>query len=514
METGIWIETDLKKIGSLYKKCRESNETALMSYLVSIAKMLNSLANIENSTMYRYEKKILWRPIKVFSRYFIEQVKEALGVRDAEVKKRIIVDIEDAVTRVVTVYKNLVDNTANADKQVFTSFGFDTSVYELSPKLTAFYSDILESVTKMFDPEGENYAFLLYPNLKHNTEAYHLFRERVGGGRVTIVYIPECKMDLVDIIPIFLLHEAFHVLTDTERNRRLRAGTELKVMTETLSQCLLHEINLDEKKWWNELIIKWFADIPREIKAYEHVAPDDTVFFGKNILESHNDLLRRIVCELDKSIEKDLLEICNRILHNPKDDTFSQFKKIYKNTKETEQVIHENVQYILSGQIIRELLGYYMFVFREVYADIAFLLLTSILPDQYEIAFKESMPFLDEYYTDRERMVRVTIVSNVLSRYGDPEQKQRWEEKYDEEIEEIKTNQLHDEGGYANIMYTKAIEEELILYFDKCSAQLSSTIDSLADLKEFRGTIRRILSTPRDETLYKIYSGIQFSDFK
>ena len=264
----------------------------------------------------------------MFSRYFIDQVEMALREKNAERKKKIILDIEDAVTRVVTVYKNLVDNTANADKQIFTSFGFDTNVYELSPKLTAFYSDILEKVTEMFDPSGQNYAFLLYPNLKHNTEAYHLFRERVGGGRITSIYIPECKMELVDIIPIFLLHEAFHVLTDSERNRRQRAGKSLILMTVTLIQRLHQDLELEDE-CWNKLIDVWFKEVVDAMDSYRNKSSDSMDFYGKNILESQNSLFKQIIYNLDRNAEKDILEICYSFLRKTDGDTFSNFMGIY-----------------------------------------------------------------------------------------------------------------------------------------------------------------------------------------
>ena len=38
-----WLDDSLREIQKKYSECVEKDETALMSYLVSIAKMLNSL---------------------------------------------------------------------------------------------------------------------------------------------------------------------------------------------------------------------------------------------------------------------------------------------------------------------------------------------------------------------------------------------------------------------------------------------------------------------------------------
>ena len=232
-------------------------------------------------------------------------------------------------------------------------------------------------------------------------------------------------------------------------------------------------------------------------------------------MESQNSLFKQIIYNLDRNAEKDILEICYSFLRKTDGDTFSNFMGIYISSNMSMQKIRENANDILSSQIIRELLKYFMFLFREIYADVAFLLLTSISRDMYERAFKESMPFLSDMNSDYERTVRVSIVAKVLARLGNKEWDKACDEMPGDFVENTQINSTNIESKnseYCDIIYTNTIEGELVEYFDQCAEQLSKTIAKKTGLEEFRKAINIILTTPREDTLLQVLSGTKLND--
>ena len=153
---------------SMYKKVYElyiENEPALGGYAFSMVRILNDLSEMKYTQFHRYEKAMLWRVMEVFSKQCIEQIYQAHNCVDVEEKKAIMIDIEESISEITDVYKNIMDGTANTERQMFQSLSMNTNMYELSPKLCSFYAAILEKVIKMFNYGEGEYAFVLHPTV-------------------------------------------------------------------------------------------------------------------------------------------------------------------------------------------------------------------------------------------------------------------------------------------------------------------------------------------------------------
>ncbi len=192
MDNG-WIEENIKALKCLYQKCRE--EQAISSYIISVIRLLNGMAQIGQGGFHRYERIILGNAVRMFSEHFQEQVKRALSCEyEFRKKSDIIFDIEEAVILMAQVYKNIVDSTANADKRMFMSLAVDTTLYEFSPKLCGLYACMLEKLVQLYDVSAtgqQNYAFLIHPTLENNIKAKVLFSKRENSGKVCVVCIPD-----------------------------------------------------------------------------------------------------------------------------------------------------------------------------------------------------------------------------------------------------------------------------------------------------------------------------------
>lgn len=184
-----------ENLEGIYKECRNKKEPVLEAFSLYLLRILNGLAQMEGGNTYGYESQILGDAMRLFCIYYVEQVQEALNQQlDNRQKDEIIEDIEDAISKISNVYKNVIDSTSNSDRQLFTSHAVETSIYDISPKLFATYSMILKTLVVLFNQQ-DLYAFLLHPSLKSNVETVSLFDTRQQSGKVVLIYIPENKIE-------------------------------------------------------------------------------------------------------------------------------------------------------------------------------------------------------------------------------------------------------------------------------------------------------------------------------
>jgi hypothetical protein len=72
-----WIQEEMNELRKLFARCK--GEDALMADIICVMRLLNGVSQLCKTEFHKYEKKILANPMKLFVRYFIEQVEEALG---------------------------------------------------------------------------------------------------------------------------------------------------------------------------------------------------------------------------------------------------------------------------------------------------------------------------------------------------------------------------------------------------------------------------------------------------
>ena len=325
-----WIEAQRTELIEIYEKCKKE-QPVLEAFSVYLLRILNGLSQMSGSQFYDYEVQILADAMRLFFVYYIEQVKKALSTEiKVKEKKDTIEDIEYAISKISNVYKNVIDSTANSDRQMLTSQAVETNIYDLSPKLIKTYSTILATLVRLFHKQ-DKYAFLLHPSLKSNIEAETLFNMREEEGKVVLIYIPENEIEKIRQTPIYLLHEVYHVLTKAERCRVDRARRMETHVLNAISQRIFRNINfacifseqmsfgikadeviqkadeavkkVDEaiKK---ELVKRWFP-IERRVKKYETIE-NDRFFYRENISNDictgWTDMLSRIFVSLGEDI--------------------------------------------------------------------------------------------------------------------------------------------------------------------------------------------------------------------
>lgn len=391
------------------------NEPILEAFLLYLLRILNGLSQMEGSDTYGYESQILGAAMRLFCVYYAQQVGKALEQQlHSSDKVRIIEDLEDAISKISNVYKNVIDSTSNSDRQLFTSHAVETSIYDISPKLFATYSMILETLVALFNQQ-DFYAFLLHPSLKSNVETVNLFDIRQQMGKVVLIYIPENKIERVRQIPFFLLHEAFHVLTKEERCRKERAIKMESHMFTGISQRIFQNVSFDciaegaDEEIKNELMRRWFQT-ESWIDELRKLNDDDRVFYSRNMIAriciEWRDALRNIF----KGLGQDLCQVFA-------EKSYRQGGNPYKELLRVEWEIQKNLVEILADNKVEQYAAIYMQIYREAYADIASILTAGISPDIYKKAFQESQiePESNMLEKDVLQRIRIYIVAHTVA---------------------------------------------------------------------------------------------------
>ena len=424
-----WIEEKRTKLVEIYGKCIDAKEPVIKAFSVYLLRILNGLAQMECSKLYGYENQILGEAMKLFCEHYAEQVRNVLFLDlelSLEQRKRIVEDIEDAISRISTVYKNVIDSTSNSDRQMITSQAVETSIYDISPQLFATYSTILDTLVRLFGKEGV-YAFLLHPSLKSYVEATSLFNRREKEGKVVLIYIPETEIEKIRQIPMYLLHEAFHVLTRDERDRKKRACNMELHMVNAISQSVFRDVNFDfvspkdAEEIKNKLMERWF-DTGKRIRELESIDESKRKFYSKNIIKEICDNWRIWLSEIFVTLGNDLCQVLAEIEYKQGTDPYEKLPFIEWN-------LQSNIVEILAHNRVKEYAHLYMTVYREAYADVACILMTGISPDVYEQAFRDSEIIdKDKGTKDIIRALRVHTVSKAVVACKDINHFKEWED--------------------------------------------------------------------------------------
>ena len=490
-----WIPEKLVKLKRLHSECGEQ-EIALSRYISCMIRMLNELAQMEYSEFHFYEKLILWDSLKIFTEHFIEQIEIAKCELDVREKRELIDDIEDAVDRMTSVYKNVIDSTANSDRQMLSSIPIDTSIYELSPKICAFYSLILNKLVEMFEEDSGKYAFVLHPTLKNNTETKIMFERRKKSGKVVIIYISESIIEMFDVVSVFIVHEAFHVLTKKERMRKSRIKSFIELMLAGMKQLLFENIIFNNQEKENEKIVEellklFFFDCQEEALIWANKEEDSREFYSGNVKEWGNRYFRN--CLKNKPLEKLIREL---IAEGVVEKSYKQFKS---NCEKEEQIIGQlqsNVSNVLYENKTMSLAKQFVFIQREVYADIACILTLQLSSDEYQKAFEKSKQFRsDEKYYDSTRMLRNYIVALSVANHLPKSINETWKNYADELDKILKGNtgaKFANEkdstfsSTYVMLYITPQMHQALLGYAQVCAQAFSNRVESVNEIQSFR----------------------------
>lgn len=479
----------LKKLADVAK-----DEDILRSYIVCMMRLLNGLSQIQVSSFYRYENIILSIPMKIFCTYFIDAVKEALLEEDALEKELDIRDIEENICALNDIYENVINGTANSDKQMFMSMPMNSSTYGISPKLYAAYEGLINMLVKIYDDEKQDeYAFLLNPTLKNMLYAETLFKRRKKSGKVVIIHMPVRMLEKTNQIPLYLIHEVFHVLTKQERKRKSRARYLLMAVLMQVGYCLFDGVSFCDnekinKSWKTKLLDNWIDQVFEKYKKVNGRDELDRFFYSVNIKSYIIELANKMLREIELSLSTDVGELIYKEYNNQKDADFNKYDKLTKGMIEQLEVIRNNIWRMDYYGLITAWTEELMFVFRESYADMACLITSKYSLKQYKKAFKESVRF---------RMSDVDLAQDGFYQIRQLLMEAVFENKTFEDADIFEISVKHSiSARQTNNTYDMIMRPEILNiykeYLMSCKARLETSMDKKKkELVEFQNQIDR-----------------------
>lgn len=518
-----WVREKLVDYKYIFEKYIVE-EAAISNCALSMSKILNGLSEMTYTQFHWYEKKMLWKAVEVFSKQCIEQMRYALQCGDVSEKKAVIADIETSISGMMDVYKNILDGTANAERQIVQSLSMETHMYELSPKMCAFYSAIMDTVIDLFTEGKTEYAFIMHPTLQSTIETRILLRQRKKSGKVMIVYIPESVIEEFDMVVICLLHEVFHVITKNERYRKKRAKYFLLHMLIYVEFFLFENVNFsyiieDDEQIKRELMNIWFVEAKEKLKEFNSKEDFDMCFYSDNIKREVVGLMKHCLMKINYNIKDVVMRISFKRLQV---NEYRGFREMFDKTEKSINIIQKNVHDIIMKNALVDVADRLIFIYREAFADIGCVLTLQLAPEQYRAAFLKSIQFRydNSKYFDTNREIREILVMKTVMNLLPSEQQSDWENalkycgnSYQKNTEVIrqKEHQSASEKKYNDnvrmIMFSQAMdnfEEYLFL----CGEAISRRLSVMDKIDNFRKYIRKVLrEDSQEEVLIRILAG-------
>lgn len=400
-------------------------------------RLLNGLVQINVTPMHQYEKIILVEPMKVFCRYFIEQSKKIMEEKETQEKEDDIKDIEEAICSVASIYENVINGASNADKRMFMSMPINSTLYNVFPKLYAFYEGIISKIAALYSDENNrsrqkqsDYAFLLNPTIRNQLYTEVLFKRRKESGKVVIINMPVQLLEKGDDLLLYLTHEVFHVLTKKERQRKRRAGYLLANLIQQLGIQIFNGVVFSNEENEDDQIKAIILDtlmgtLEEEYqKEIEGKNDHDQFFYSANIM----DYFRNLVV---KQLHDDLITwpgiLYKRLFEELYLSEETSQKKYFEENiaylQEKMEKIQSNILAIILNGEVSYILGRLMYLYRECYADLACIWTSGYEISHYKKAFSESVRFKitdeqmkeDDYHKLRQVLVEKALEENEES---------------------------------------------------------------------------------------------------
>lgn len=509
-----WVTRNLKQYQEIYLRCNQ-NESALSICAMTMMKILNGLAEVSYTEFHRYEKKMLWRAMKLFSEQCIQQIDIALACPVVEKKKEYISDIEFSITEIADVYKNIMGESSNAERQMFQSLSVDIKIHDLSPKLCAFYSSILEEVVEMFREDGAEYAFVLHPVLQSTIEAKVLLEKREQSGKVVIIYVSESVIEEFDLVSICLLHEAFHVLTKSERMRRERAKNFLLQMTEQTRRKIFEDVSFEanDHEVKEQLCKLWFRGVEELLEEFSRRDCNDKRFYGQNIKDEVENKIKEYLRYVSRELENTLPDVVFKMQIAQE---YVGYQKQASVVEKAMEKIRDNIFYIVSENLISEIANQIMFIYREAYADISCILLLKIEPSLYHRAFIRSIQFeySESAYVDDAKELRENLVAEIVARNISSEARILWAEfcdyrvlHYKETEQKRAEKQLPTNELCGTIKVNAVFRRKYEDYLTMCARSFSARLDGIEGIARFRERMGHVIMDSTQEVLQGILAG-------
>jgi len=329
-----------------------------------------------------------------------------------------------------------------------------------------------------------------------------------------VVHIPEGMIEQFDLVPICLIHEAFHVITKCERQRKRRAKCLMLHMIEYMEDFLFREVEFDadeDTKIKKRLMTYWFRNGITWLEDIASREEEDRCFYGKQIKSEIKDLIINCIVHINDDLEEKMAKV---MFDGAGKENYFQFHQRLQKKDFIISKIRNNIFDIIIGNKVSAVANLLMFMYRETYADLACILTLELTPGQYRNAFSKSIRFKydGKNYYDMNREIRERLVMKAVSQFLPEKQKKEWEEGLKEIISEkclesIESNRQND-GNYDKLVLYRDDMEIFEDYLLECGKRISKRLGDIVNVEVFRRSLKDILNNQsQEDLLFRILAG-------
>lgn len=401
------------ELQAIKKKCERKGEESLAFYCDCLIKMCRAYNKINQTDMLFYVKQIMAPAFPRVIDYFINQVTAYIRETKERQKAEMKQDIEESVVEFIEVFEEIIHSTNGADRMLFQSAPIDMGIRYVAPKLCAYYSGILNSLSEIFsNTDAGGYAFCVYPTQTSAAQAVLLFATIEKRGKVCIIRIPRYKTAHIQYLRQLLCHEFFHVQPGNLRLRRERANIFVKIMLYSISKelCKGCDLSGDEKEK-----LKKFFFLETEMEVKHNLEPkesEDRIFYSREISDMFVNLLHKNLYVLQR---KGFKEYFNCLNSCKQWTSYEEYHMTIEKAKDICRAVQENIKNLLFRSKLTEICKFYMDLFRESYADIMAIITLRLSAYEYFLGFQYFPENREDYYQRSSLYFRVLFVAETMS---------------------------------------------------------------------------------------------------
>lgn len=407
-------DAELQELGRLEKEAGLREEGVLRYYCLCMLKLYRAYTKIEKTELLSYIYQIVTPAFLLVLKHFLKQAKIYMMSGEMKDKALILQDIELSVESFCNVWEAVIQSTNGADRILIQSAPLEAGIRQIPVKLCAYYTSLLNDLANLFhESEEREYAFLVYPSLGSLPEAELLFLNRCESGKVGIIRVPEKDIKNIKYLRMLICHEFYHIVPGSKiRLRRSRAVLFAKILLYDLRERLLNGINVTESER-DRLEYFLFSDALDDLKEnYINNSAEDRSFYSTTILNEYSNYFTKCILQL---LEKDSVDLWEMLYQAGDFDNFAKYKKSKDRSERYLQRIFQNIFKILANSEIAKACKFYSDIFREVFADLLYVLNLQVLPKEYLSTFRYR-PVGEEDFIQRPGIyLRVCLVIETMT---------------------------------------------------------------------------------------------------
>lgn len=399
----------------LQSKCVKEENDTLKYYCDCMLKLWRIFYKISETGMLSYIDRIMSPVFPLMVQFFDDRVNAYYNSTTEKERVDIGEDIERSIVTFWEVQETIIQSSNGADRILFQSAPLDSGLHYVAPKLCAFYSEVLNSLSRLFMKKNEEnrYAFCVYPSLSSQAEAERLFTTMKKKGKVGIIRVPGRDIANISYIMVLLFHEFFHTIPGSDlRLRKKRARNFLNILLYDLMAMIERdtEIKSEDKETYR----KYLFGVPKEeIQNKIHdTGENDRFFYSNNIMGCCANSINKYLFNESSSV---LAEISEKIYLPDNGDSFCEYKQKRDEIKKINNRLNNNIMKICSSLAVQKKCRFIMGVFREAYADLLCVLMLKLTPEQYFDTFRYGQNISDRNHRGIGLYLRAFCVKEVMS---------------------------------------------------------------------------------------------------